>query len=523
MLNLITLNGEELNKVRRNIEDHSPLIWKLDNFLKAAHNNLLEVVGQEYDRELRIILTNAARCIRYETKGFYISLKEANYQAANKTFKLTRNNAISSKRMSELLTILDKEGYITFCKGFYLDAETRCSSIIILKGILPMIDSTIAKHNGQSREELLSVIEIVDSKLTKRIKRINEKGNLVKDKEFVFKVPKGRGFKGLKEKRNNLFKYNKLIEQSVIIIDGEIHNCIIYKRRFEDNLLACGRYISGFQNELSYLRAGIIINGNKTCSVDYANCQPRMIAASKGIELGEDFDAYGVESLSRDFCKSLLFPALFSQSESGAKTSIKLKINKSEYAGQLTSTQVLEMFTNHNAFMADNFFNKEQYRILQNWESSMAEYVIDHFTAKGIVCLSYHDSFVVECQHRDELYSVMQEAWLNVMGSLKSCKLKKEHGWDTPIKSVTTTTSQEVEPIVEVGEAHTQEEIPLSYYEDSFVSDSCVDSFLSSLESRTTNQYHQVDNLPYYEDEYTPSWEDSNMFSDFFVNNECPF
>lgn len=465
MLNLKDFDKETRQSMLRNIEDTSVLMWKKTNFLRPIAKTLITEFGDTYTQELWVLLTFSAKAIRYSTKGFHLSLDRNNYTAANKTFK----HSLCNKRMSALIREMENKGYITFLKGFFHNENSYARSAVIIKPSLSnLIDKDLAKSQAVSREDNLSLIEIVDTENTTITKKM-VKGKMVKKKVTAFKTPKGRGFKGLKEKRANLYKYNKLIESSLITIDGEIDNAIVYKRRFEDDLTGCGRYFCGsYQTIKSHLRVTTIINGEKTCEVDYKNIQPRLLASQLGVTLPEGFDAYDIGIVDRNFAKSMLFPVLFSDSRGAAKTSITLKLKEAGIT-HLTSEEVMVAFEKHNHMISSTFFNKKQYRTLQNLDARMAEYVIDHFTSLGVVALCYHDSFVIQSKYEKDLIKVMEAAWLEVVGNLDN------FGYDVEF------THEVVEEEV-AGIEHTEELPPVEAYEGLFGRDEYnTDTFALSV------------------------------------------
>lgn len=421
MIKLQDYTQEERLPLLSNMEYYSHIMWKKTNFLKPIHAMLVKEFGSNYNQELWIVLTFAARAVRYETKGFLISLKHNDYVAAARFYKSKGvDYKVSRSKMRELLTKLDRAGYIVFMLGFK-HADDSCISAVRLNSLANKIDKNKAIRLAPPRPPKdLSMIEVVDTKKTKKTKRINANGQLVKSKDIVFKD--ARKVDGVKERRDPLFKYNKLIEASYVEIDGQPDNCIVYKRRFEDEVFLCGRYytLGNFQIRGSELRSSIVINEEATCEIDYKNAQPRMIAELKGITLPEDFDTYLIEGLDRDFAKSLLFPILFSDSRGGAKTSITRKL-KERPDIRFTSEEIVTKFEQHNDFMKDNFYNKTLYRTLQNKDSTMAEMIIDQFTEEGIVVLCYHDSFVIASKYKDLLLSRMRKAWETVMGGCNCC------------------------------------------------------------------------------------------------------
>ena len=446
MIHLKDLNEQQLNPFKTNIEHCPILMWKKTNFLRKLHTNILAEVGKKYNEELWVILTHAAKCVRYNTKGFNLSFNKNHYTSANKEYK----HKLNADRMKELIITLEEKGYVVYCKGFFFNPENYARSVIILKSLNTLIDKKQADTQALSREELLNNVEVKDTEKSV-VKRIKGK----KVQTVAFKPT--RNIRGIKEYREFVQSWNKMLEKNVITINGEVENCIIVKQRFEDDLTKCGRYFLGdFQTQRSALRKTITINGNEVCEVDYKNCQPRMLAAMNGVDLPKDFDAYAIDGLDRDFAKSLLFPVLFSCSRKDAKTSITGKLKEAKIT-HINSEEVLQKFEAHNAYMKDFFYNKKLYQQLQNNDSRMLRYIVEHFLAKDVCVLGYHDSVVVESQYCEELQQVMVEAWKHVLGTEASCKPNVEF--------CNTSKSYVSEPQT-AGIEHTLVLPPLEVYND---------------------------------------------------------
>lgn len=457
MLELKSFSKETRQTMLLNMEYYSQLIWHRAKFLSKAEAQLTKEFGNKFKSEIRVILSFCAKSLRYNTDGFRISLDSKDYTAANKTYKLTSKNSLSVTRMSTLLTLLDEAGYISFLKGFWTSKDSELSAVV-LKTITSMINKDVAKQQAPSRDNL-GVVEVVDTAKT-TTKKVRTSNGMVKTKKFVFKDNKH--VRGVRQYSDFIYSMNTLINKNVVTICDKVVNNITYKIRFEDDVTKCGRmYAGSFQTMESCLRSTITIGGNATCELDFSTCQPRMLAQIKGVTLPDNFDAYAIEGLSRTFAKSLLFPVLFSESRKDAKTSITNKIKEHNQSNPenvitLTSEDILKLFEAHNSYMADMFFNKSLYQTLQHHDSQIAIRVIKHFMNKGVVVLSYHDSFVIDCQYKEELEQVMQQEWYNEFNSNTNCVVKVSFD-NTPVEDTL---------VEETVVGHTQVLIPVEFYMD---------------------------------------------------------
>lgn len=120
----------------------------------------------------------------------------------------------------------------------------------------------------------------------------------------------------------------------------------------------------------------------------------------------------------------MLFPLLFSKSKSGALKGIRLKL-KEFGLSHLSSAYIIDCFVEHNPFIEEYLYSEELYGELQYLDSSIATLIIDYFTSKDIVVLCYHDSFVIQSKHKDELRSKMESSYLEVLGDTTNLVIRE--------------------------------------------------------------------------------------------------
>ena len=154
-----------------------------------------------------------------------------------------------------------------------------------------------------------------------------------------------------------------------------------------------------------------------------------MLASMDDEILGEDFDCYSIPKLleigiTRDVAKAMLFPILFSSSKESAIKAIRLKLQENEKK-HISAVYVVDCFLEHNYFLEEYAYTKPLYGYLQHLDSSIATKIINHFTAKGVVVLCYHDSFRIQLQYEDELYQMIVDSYNDVVGSVSNLRISK--------------------------------------------------------------------------------------------------
>jgi hypothetical protein len=143
-----------------------------------------------------------------------------------------------------------------------------------------------------------------------------------------------------------------------------------------------------------------------------------------------DIDGIGTNGLKRQIVKIILLHIINAKSRKAAIKSITMTINFDstlyEYVNQNKLDYLSfidEILITHNSIK--KYFFSGQGIKLQNFDSMMAEAVINHFTSLGIPILCIHDSFVIAADKTKDLDAVMTKKFELV---LKSLGLKSDDG-----------------------------------------------------------------------------------------------
>ena len=468
MIELLSLDSKTRQQLLRNVLETPKPFYSNAKYLEPPVKHLVTLYGKSYKKEICCIATLASRCQRYDVDGFRLHLTDEWY---NKNNLLTKQG-ISRSRMSKLVHLLDQDGYIEFCKGYpkwdNQQQQGQVSAIIIKDKLDRLIDKKVSKQQAPNLDELMDNIEFINLNETETIKTLVN-GKLTKEKMYAYLTPNNsKPFFGLKQKRENLLKYNKLL-QNFLIHDGDrVLKSVIFKRRFENDLTGAGRYWSDSVQGLSKsapnanregYRSALTISGERVSEADFKTIQPRLLYLEEGVYLMNSFDVYGadlhIEGMTKEEVRSVIkgcmMSILFSSSRGGAKTSITNKLKELKLTDKITSESIIKAVEKHNAPIAHRFYNKDYYRVLQNYEARIAEFVIDTMTQQGKPVLCVHDSFVVRQQDSELLRHLMYEGWYVVTGERRNCVVQQEYGYS------------EVATI-----EHTLEQIPIEAYEDVF-------------------------------------------------------
>lgn len=447
MIKLKDLTQEERDKLSRNTERFF-IVAKKSNHFKKAFNEVKDLVGKKNEDELWVLITATTQQLRYGSTSFTLPLSTNAYSKANSFTK----QKISLTRMNEVIAILEEYGYIELYKGYYIPStdEAMLSMIKPFEQWLDLFDVEVCKERGNPRS--LSIVEINDRKVTYVSQdEEDEFGNVTKEKrkrKVVTKVPlETNGVKGVTRVRKELKGYNVQIESSIIKINGQVVNNIVYKRVFYKNLFLHGRWhtLGGFQSTSKLNRRTITIDDEPTCEVDLQSCQPSTLYSWNNIKKPDNLDPYTIELEElcydtkelRKLCKVAMLCILFNDTKKQASGAIVEKINKDKLRTKVDkknpnrkrnqpefkslhkvehlTTKLISKLLKHNSSISNHFFTGNLWAKLQFVDGSICEYVINHFTSKGITVLSIHDSWVIKSKHKEELIDVMKKAWVHVV------------------------------------------------------------------------------------------------------------
>lgn len=201
------------------------------------------------------------------------------------------------------------------------------------------------------------------------------------------------------------------------------------RRVFNETFSRGGRFYQGWWQEMpSDLRPYITIDDQPTSELDYSGQHLLLLYALNEDEypwLRGDTDPYGEEN--RDLMKQVFVICVNEESRETAIQAIRQEINYNY--PDLTSTNeiinpLIDTTIEKHPELSDYFFSG-MWAELQRQDSKITEYVLNHMRAKKVLVLPVHDSFVVQDQYIQHLYSIMKEAYrMLVPHSIPAVKLK---------------------------------------------------------------------------------------------------
>jgi hypothetical protein len=404
---------------------------------------MCKVYGEKKYNALQWFFTNTSKALRNGYRGFSVRLK-ADYWSGNIC-------GIGARQVKSVLDNLETDGYITIFLG---NKDTRAEwlsfpTIIRFEPkLLALFDNEqVSLHVAKGC--LLEYVVVKDRKTKEQIFTENTE-------EFLKMVSK-------------MNDYNQSLSSVQIEFMGEPLPLVEYKRSFSGDLFHGGRlFVHGGGIQLlpeEYRLEHITINGEKIIELDYKANHPYMLYSlyldeNKGISelITEDFDPYNADSsflqvdtiaIAKHKMKHTL--TKYDPVRNLYKRALLLSINCVDFAQTKRTLgnelfkdnlreekdreffgiikpdtgKIIQALADHNYVIEKEFYN-DRGIWLQNLDSEIALRVIDLMIQSGEVALCYHDSFCCRESIVDLLYAAMQQAWKEVLGSDKYCKISKK-------------------------------------------------------------------------------------------------
>jgi len=192
-------------------------------------------------------------------------------------------------------------------------------------------------------------------------------------------------------------------------------------RIFNGDFSSGGRFYRGWwQNIPRDLRKHITIDGEPCSELDYS-CQHLLLLYARGEDeyrwlKGLDDDPYYLEKYGsevRDLLKVAILILVNASDRNTAVRAIRQKIN--DDFPEIESTNVfinplIDELMDKHPIVRQHFFSGTG-GALQFQDSKIAEYVLGHMKARGQLVLPVHDSFVVQDEYIDDLYTTMIQSY----------------------------------------------------------------------------------------------------------------
>lgn len=425
----------------------------------AVRKQLLNELGFKGSKKevehVTVVLLNLyyAYCLDPDTWVMY-SRDRNDYKQGTRYNKLFIKYDNMVKTVDGLLAL----GYIENAKGF------------IDRGSLKAFDSRMKATN--------KLIDVIKKKHAVKFEMISK---YVPDELIVLRNADGVDIdygdtKEINQMRSVMESYNQLLEKTYIDIHidvadilGKIDACRKkidkktglpkeyrlainlsnkrVKRIFNKSTFNLGgRFYGGWwQNIPSKLREKIIINTDYTVEIDYSGLHIYLLYALKGINFADlDMEPY-IYSKDNDpnnyrpIMKTLLLAAINSKTEDECIKAVRYEINmnKDAYPDEIPDLiEIYKKFKEYHSDISDMFCSKSGL-MLQRWDSTIAEYIVNKLTEERIPVLVVHDSFICSKKEEAYLYDLMIEAYYYCASKLNMGDRLSSTPIDVKLKDIT--------------------------------------------------------------------------------------
>ncbi|MBW2591421.1 MAG: hypothetical protein JRE58_00200 [Deltaproteobacteria bacterium] len=156
------------------------------------------------------------------------------------------------------------------------------------------------------------------------------------------------------------------------------------------------------------IRSCILINGKEVCELDFQGMQINMCYHMEGRNF--QCDPYDIGPLDGDIFKKASLIMLHAESEKKAKQALGDELQDKS----LDINGIIQCFKKIHADIS-KYFCSGAGPDLQSLETDITEFILKKLLKKNIIALPVHNSFIVQKQHKEELYFTMLESYKSVM------------------------------------------------------------------------------------------------------------
>lgn len=410
----------------------------------AKVQELTEGLGENRFNALQWFFTNATKAMRNGANGFSVRLKN-DYWTANVC-------GISWRQVRFVIDYMQEKGYISIFKGSkdYQEEWKSFHTIIWFDSSLVALFDTEKLNLYIERGCLVKNVVVKDRKSKEEI-----------DVEYSEK---------LERMIQEMNSYNESLSEASIEFMGKPVALVEYKRSFTQDLFHGGRlFVHGGGIQLlpqEYRLEFLTFSGEPVVELDYSSNHPNIIYEWLTQERPEIFEILGKEF--KPYAADLSFVELdnlaiarqktrtgnsgYDPVRNIAKLALLLCINCKGIGKTISTLQneifkdskkkddserlfiglvnpnckkIVEAIAEHNHIISAYFYDDQGIK-LQNVDSEIALRVIDFMVQNGETVLCYHDSFICRKGAKDLLNASMKEAWKEILGSDKFCKISEK-------------------------------------------------------------------------------------------------
>jgi len=239
--------------------------------------------------------------------------------------------------------------------------------------------------------------------------------------------------------------------QKELCQEGKIYTCVdlddkSVRRIFNEDFKHGGRFYGAWWMQIgSKWRRYIKINGNSTVEMDYRSLHPTLLYKRVNRPMPRNPYDIGFDEKFHAYMKPLFNALLNAKEGQRIGQPYKKSSKKTPYSVDQMGMKWKDLT---EAVMNFHHPIKRYFRTgigleLQNLDAKIANFILMKFTEERIVCLSIHDSFIVESQHAEKLKALMEEATLKFAGTKIGIKITEGYSNRQNIRDIIRYGKQE--------------------------------------------------------------------------------
>jgi hypothetical protein len=440
----LTLNFREDTLPKRCEYGYKFIYTLLYEYMKTTRRN---VNKRSVAKVVNCFVKNISRTTFYKVQTIKYN-RHKSYWSNNK-------NSVSNKIFMELVDILKDKGLLISFSGLYgVKDYSNISSLLVSSQHL--IDICTGKVED--------IPKLMENCLKQLIPKYTIIRTLVGNTKVERETVKGEHMR-VRELEKLMVEYNNTLERHEISVNGETLQELYFRTIFNEDLDHGGRLCDHgeFQSLPKRERKTLEIDSSPTISLDYKHLHPSILYAREGFDL-RGFDPYYCEvkmpvdleevfefawendqldmydctyDPNRNLAKTALLCMINANSEESAIKAVSKSI-RDDYRKRDKGTrkflglqkpirvkEVVQELKRTNERISKYFFTGVGLE-LQNLDSQMIRYCIKSFLIDDKILLPVHDSISIKEEDEELGYTVMKEAYEDVVGTELNCRVEKE-------------------------------------------------------------------------------------------------
>jgi len=311
-------------------------------------------------------------------------------------------------------------GYFSYLSKVVIEYRPPAQEVVLRNiTIEEILDKKTGKKKKKKKREFINYQDTPETISMRKI--VREWNDLRRKSIITLDIPKG--VYDPNDENDKLIYYAELKSA-----DKKAFHFVAYPkgayRTFSYTLEQYGRYSAGIETLVKReYRPFFKINGEVTTELDFQALHTRMLYNIEGIDYRDDPYQVAADSFSepkyrvRKYFKKIGLMAINAKTDKATIKAVRTELLEEDVPLDIPYKDIEKMLdhwlTVHQPiakYLCSGMGLNLMYK-----DSCIAEKIIQHFTNKGIMVMTVHDSFISNKKHEDKLRSVMESSYQAVM------------------------------------------------------------------------------------------------------------